>query len=89
MLLVLPAPTTRARIVDSLQNTLKVSINSERRLQLLCLVGEFDGGVDWEGRFLPAVHVELILMSVEQVVSNESVQTETEEEVCMFTTGNG
>ena len=74
----------RAHIVHSLQNTFKVSIDDEWRLQLFCDVGKLDGGVFGEECFLTAVHVAFILMSDEQVLLREAVQAESAEMVSNF-----
>ena len=83
MLVVLAAPTARAFIVHSLQNTLEVSINSERCFQLFRDVAEFDGSVRRKHGLLASMHVALSLVFDEQLFALEDVQAETTEKVCI------
>ena len=85
MFLILVAPTARARIIHSLQNTLEVGINSERRFQLFHHVAELDGGVRRKHGVLTAVHVALALVVLQQTLPREAVQAESAEMMSICT----
>ena len=71
--LILVAPTARARIIHSHQNTLKVGVDSERRFLLFRDVGELDGGVRRKHGLLTTMHVALSLVCDEPLFTLETV----------------